>query len=59
MHLKIFLFVFLKTPLSCVFLLALSSFMYSYSCRYVNIILKIYTFSPSNLSFTPLSLPLL
>ena len=28
-------------------------FMYCYSCKYVNIILKIYTFSPSNLPFTP------
>ena len=41
MYLKILLFVFLKTPFSCGFLLFLSYFMYCYSCKYVNIILEI------------------
>ena len=41
MHLKIFLFVFLKSPLSCVFSSLFICFMYCCSCKYVNIILKI------------------
>lgn len=56
-HLKRFLFVFLRTPFSCRFLLFLLLFMHYFLCKYVNIIPQNYRFRPSNLPFTPVFLP--
>ena len=57
LHLRIFLFVFLRTPFSCGFFLFLILFMCCLSCKYVNIIPENNHFRPSNLPFTPVFLP--
>lgn len=53
LHLRIFLFVFLRTPFSCGFLLFLILFMCCLSCKYVNIIPENNHFSPLQPAFYP------